>query len=129
MDVMQQHPTFPFPPPHSCVGSRCHSHTFQRSRFAAYKIYRCRICPHRGQMFCQLVEHVLRKHATKSNLHCQECPFGHSPYFTDTHAYLTHLSVTHKNNLAKHLCNIFSETPELPAILEVSTKISCIISH
>ena len=116
---------------HKCTGTytnkwaligHMHSH-------AERKIYRCRICPHGGQYFCQLLEHILRKHASRSNLHCLECPLGHSPYFTNTHAYLTHLSVTHKNNLAKHLCNIFSETPELPVNLEVSTTILCIISY
>ena len=96
---------------------------------AERKIYRCKICPYGGQYFCQLLEHILRTHASRSNLHCLECPLGHSPYFPNTLAYLNHLSVTHHNNLARHLGNIFSEPPELPVNLEVSTTILYIISY
>ena len=88
------------------------------------KMYRCRLCPHMGQMHCQLVEHVLRKHASKSNIHCKECPLGHSPFFADTQSYITHLSLTHKNSLATHLRSIFSEDADMPALLEVPPKYS-----
>ena len=44
------------------------------------KMYRCRLCPHMGQMHCQVLEHVLRNHASKSNIHCKECPLGNSPF-------------------------------------------------
>ena len=93
------------------------------------KMYRCRLCPHMGQMHCQLIEHVLRNHASKTNIHCKECPLGHSPFFADTQAYITHLSHTHKNSLATHLRSLFSEDADIPALLEVTPKKQSIKLH
>ena len=86
------------------------------------KMYRCRLCPYMGQQHCQVQEHVLRNHASHSNIHCKECPLGNSPFFADTQAYITHLSHTHKNSLATHLLSLFSENADIPALLEVTPK-------
>ena len=86
------------------------------------KIYKCRFCPYTGIQHCQLVEHVLRTHASRSNIHCQECPIGLSPFFTHTQDYLVHLSHTHHNSLATHLTLLFSDDENIPTIPEVNTK-------
>ena len=86
------------------------------------KMYRCRLCPYMGQQHCQVQEHVLRNHASHSNIHCKECPLGNSPFFAHTQTYLTHLSHTHKNSLATHLLSLFSEDADIPALPEVTPK-------
>ena len=86
------------------------------------KLYKCRLCPYTGIQHCQIVEHVLRTHAAPSNIHCQECPIGLPPFFTNIQDYLVHLSKAHHNALATHLTSLFPDDDNVPALPEVNTQ-------
>ena len=86
------------------------------------KLYKCRLCAYTAIQHCQVIEHVLRTHASCSNIHCQECPIGLAPFFTNIQDYLVHLSKVHDNALANHLTTLFPDDDNVPALPEVNTQ-------
>ena len=84
------------------------------------KIYKCRLCAYTSIQHCQITEHILRTHASRSNITCQACPIALAPYFTHVHDSLVHLSQVHHNALATTLTNLFPDDDNVPAILEVN---------
>ena len=86
------------------------------------KLYKCRLCTYTGIQHCQITEHILRTHASRSNITCQECPIALAPYFTHVQDSLVHLSQVHHNALATTLTSLFPDDDNVPAILEVNSQ-------